>query len=69
VDISSLVKPGENTIRVVVANTALNLLARDPLPDYKELIAKYGDRFQPQDMQRVQALPSGMMGPVRLVSR
>jgi hypothetical protein len=69
VDISSLVKTGENTIRVVVANTALNLLARDPLPDYKELIAKYGDRFQPQDMQRVQALPSGMMGPVRLVKR
>jgi hypothetical protein len=69
VDASSLVKAGENTIRIVVANTALNVLARGPLPDYKELIAKYGDRFQPQDMQSVEALPSGILGPVRLVLR
>jgi hypothetical protein len=52
-----------------VANTALNLLSRDPLPDYKALIAKYGDRFQPQDMQRVQPLPSGLMGPIKLTWR
>ena len=68
VDVSGL-KAGENTIRIVVANTALNVLARGPLPDYKELIAKYGDRFQAQDMQSVQSLPSGIMGPVKLVSR
>ena len=33
------------------------------------MIAKYGDRFQAQDMQSVQSLPSGIMGPVKLVSR
>jgi hypothetical protein len=69
VEVTGLLKSGENSIRVVVANTALNLLAKGPLPDYKELVAKYGDRFQAQDMQSVQALPSGMMGPVRLESR
>ena len=69
VDVTGLIKTGENTLRIVVANTALNVLAKGPLPDYKALIAKYGDRFQPQDMQSVQALPSGMMGPVRLVAR
>ncbi|MBS1855838.1 MAG: glycoside hydrolase [Acidobacteria bacterium] len=69
VEVTGLLKAGENSIRVVVANTALNLLAKGPLPDYKELIAKYGDRFQAQDMQSVQALPSGMMGPVKLESR
>lgn len=69
VDVSGLVKSGENTVRIVVANTALNVLAKGPLPDYKELIAKYGDRFQPQDMPSVQSLPSGIMGPVKLVSR
>jgi alpha-L-rhamnosidase len=69
VDVSDFLKTGENTIRIVVANTSLNVLARDPLPDYKELIAKYGDRFQPQDMERVQSLPSGIIGAIKLVSR
>ncbi|MDE3167207.1 MAG: glycoside hydrolase [Acidobacteriota bacterium] len=69
VEVTGLLREGENSIRVVVANTALNLLAREPLPDYKELIAKYGDRFQAQDMQQVVPLPSGMMGPVTLESR
>jgi len=69
VDVTDLLKSGVNTIRIVVANTALNVLAKGPLPDYKALIAKYGDRFQPQDMQSVQSLPSGLMGPIRLVSK
>src|ERR1019366_4414338 len=41
VEITTLLKPGENTILVVVANLALNVLAKGPLPDYKELTAKY----------------------------
>jgi hypothetical protein len=69
VDVSDFVTKGENTIRIVVANSALNVLAKGPLPDYKELIAKYGDRFQPQDMQSVQPQPSGILGPVHLVLR
>jgi hypothetical protein len=69
VELTGLLKAGENAIRIVVANTALNVLAKGPLPDYKELIAKYGDRFQPQDMQSVRPLPSGILGPVRLVAK
>jgi hypothetical protein len=69
VEITGLLKAGENTIRVVVANLALNVLAKGPLPDYKELNAKYGEKFQAQDMQNVRALPGGMLGPVKLVAR
>jgi hypothetical protein len=69
VEITGLVKPGENALRVVVANLALNVLAKGPLPDYKELNAKYGEKFQAQDMRSVVSLPAGMMGPVTLVAR
>jgi len=67
VNVSGLLHPGENTIRVAVANLALNELAKGPLPDYRELNAKYGERFQAQDMQNVKPQPSGLLGPVRLI--
>ena len=69
VDVTGLLHAGENTLRIVVANTAINLLAKGPLPDYKALNAKYGERFQAQDMNNLQPLPSGLLGPVRLVAR
>jgi hypothetical protein len=33
------------------------------------LNAKFGERFQAQDMQDVKALPSGIMGTVKIISR
>ncbi|HWC96110.1 MAG TPA: glycosyl hydrolase [Candidatus Sulfopaludibacter sp.] len=69
VSVSGLLKPGANSIRIVVANLALNEMARGPLPDYKDLTAKYGERFQAQDMQLVQPQPSGILDGVRLVTR
>jgi hypothetical protein len=69
VEVSGLLKEGENAFRIVVANTALNLLAKGPLPDYKALNARYGERFSPQDMGSVQPVPSGLLGPVKLVTR
>jgi hypothetical protein len=69
IEVTGLLKAGDNAIRVVVANLALNVLAKGPLPDYKELIAKYGDKFQPQDMVSVRSLPAGMMGPVTLIAK
>jgi alpha-L-rhamnosidase len=69
VEVTGLLAPGENAIRVVVANLALNVLAKGPLPDYKELTAKYGEKFQAQDMQSVRSLPAGMLGPVTLVAK
>ena len=69
IEVTGLLKAGDNAIRVVVANLALNVLAKGPLPDYKELIAKYGDKFQPQDMVSLRSLPAGMMGPVTLIAK
>lgn len=62
-------KRGENQIRVVVGNLALNAMAGKPLPDYTALIAKFGDRFQPQDMNEVKPEPAGLLGPITLTAR
>ena len=69
VNVTGLVHAGQNTLRIVVANTAINRLAKGPLPDYQALSRKYGERFQPQDMNNLQPLPSGLLGPVRLIAR
>jgi hypothetical protein len=68
VDVTGLLRPGSNKIRVVVANTALNYMAGHSLPDYRLLNLRYGERFQAQDMDKVQALPSGLLGPIRLTT-
>ncbi len=60
-DVTSLLRSGENKIRIVVANTALNYMAGHSLPDYRLLNLRYGERFQAQDMDKVQALPSGIL--------
>ena len=69
VEIGRLLHAGENDIRIVVANLALNRLAKGPLPDYTALIARYGERFQDQDMASVKPEPSGLLGPIRILSR
>jgi hypothetical protein len=69
VEIGSLLHAGVNALRITVANLAINELAKGPLPDYKALNARYGERFQPQDLNNLQSLPSGILGPVRLIAR
>jgi hypothetical protein len=66
IDVTSLIHSGENTIEVHVYNTAINLLAGQPPRDLTALRAKYGRRFDPQDMDHLQPIPSGLFGPVRL---
>jgi hypothetical protein len=66
-DVTKLLKPGTNHIEIRVYNTALNAWSALPPHDYKPLIAKYGDRFQMQDLDKVQPIPSGILGAVRLV--
>ena len=51
---------------VVVGNLALNHMAGRPLPDYRLLNLRYGVRFEAQDMDKVQPVPSGLLGPIRL---
>jgi hypothetical protein len=67
--LTGLVRAGENELRIVVANTAINELAGTALPDYRLLNSRYGERFTPQDMDGLQPLPSGLLGALRLVAR
>jgi hypothetical protein len=43
-------------------------MAGHALPDYKLLNLRYGTRFDPQDMDQVQPVPAGLLGPIRLVA-
>ena len=43
-------------------------MAGRALPDYKLLNLRYGTRFEPQDMDKVQPVPAGLFGPIRLVA-
>jgi hypothetical protein len=51
---------------MIVGNTAINSLAGQSLPTYRLLNQRYGERFTPQDMVNLQALPSGVLGNLRL---
>ena len=67
-DVTSFLRGGTNKIRIVVANLALNYMAGRRLPDYKLLNLRYGERFQAQDMDKVQPIPAGLLGPIRLIA-
>jgi len=69
VDVTGLVHAGANTIRIEVGNLAINELAGQTMPDYKLLSLRYGVRFQAQDMENLQPLPSGLTGPITLIAR
>ena len=68
VDVTPLLRRGPNVIRVEVANLAINHMAGRALPDFKLLNLRYGTRFEPQDMDKVQPVPAGLFGPIRLVA-
>ena len=68
VDVTSLLRPGRNDLRLEVANLAVNHMAGRALPDYKLLNLRYGTRFEPQDIDKVQPVPAGLFGPIRLVA-
>jgi hypothetical protein len=68
VDVTLHLRPGPNDIRIEVANLAINHMAGRALPDYKLLNLRYGTRFEPQDMDKVQPVPAGLFGPIRLVA-
>ena len=64
VALDGLLHDGVNTIRIDVANLAVNAMAGRALPDYRLLNQRYGTRFEPQDMDQIRAEPSGLLGPV-----
>ncbi len=65
--ISPFLRPGKNDIRLVVGNTAMNELAGQATPSYRLLRDRFGVEFNPQDMQELDPLPSGLLGPVTLI--
>jgi hypothetical protein len=69
VEVSGLLKAGENDIRIEVGNTAVNYLAVHGFPnyDYRSLVRKYGDRFTPPSARDYRSLPSGLLGGIKLV--
>ncbi len=67
-DVTGLLRPGENQIKIEVGNLAINHMAGRALPDYKLLNLRYGLRFEPQDMDKVQPVAAGLLGPIRLVA-
>jgi hypothetical protein len=66
-EVSHWLRRGENQFRILVGNTAINHMAGQSLPDYRLLKLRYGERFQPQDMDRLQPVTSGLLGPIRLI--
>jgi hypothetical protein len=67
VDITDQIQNGENQVRILVGNTAINTLAGQSVPDYRLLWDRYGVLFVPQDMQNLRPLPSGILGTVTLL--
>jgi hypothetical protein len=67
-DVTKFLHPGVNHVEFHVFNTALNAWSALPPRDYGPLIAKYGDRFQMQDLNQVMPISSGLLGDVRFVT-
>jgi len=70
-DVTGRLKPGANRIRIEVANLEINSLAGSKLPNYNYagVTQRYGNRFQPQDLDLIQVLPAGLLGPIRLIAQ
>ncbi len=66
-NIGPFLHTGSNELKIVVANTAINELAGRAPADYRLLWLRYGQRFTPQDMDHLVPLPSGILGPLRIV--
>lgn len=66
-DVTGFLRSGENRIRIMVGNLALNYMAGRRLPDYRLLNLRYGERFQAQDMDKVQPVAAGLLSKIRLI--
>ncbi|HTY64452.1 MAG TPA: glycosyl hydrolase [Acidobacteriota bacterium] len=68
VEVTGFLKRGDNAIRILVANTSVNQMSARALPDYRLLNQRYGKRFDPQDMDKIRPVQSGLLGPIRLIA-
>lgn len=69
VDATKYLHGGDNQLRIVVGNLAINEMAGRALPSYRLLDDRYGERFRAQDLTNLQPLPSGILGDLKLVPR
>jgi hypothetical protein len=67
VEVTTLLHGGQNHLKIIVYNLAINVLSGRELPDYRLLDSRYGQRFVPQDMNNLQPLPSGLLSTPQLV--
>ncbi|MGN6371257.1 MAG: glycosyl hydrolase [Phycisphaerae bacterium] len=70
IDLTGNLKPGQNTLQIEVANTAVNYINKAGFPNYnlKAIRAQFGNRFDPQGTQLyAQPLPSGLLGPIQII--
>jgi hypothetical protein len=68
IDLTNHLNVGENKLRILVGNTAINYMAGHALPDYRLLNLRYGERFQAQDMDKIRPEPSGLLGRIKLAA-
>ncbi len=67
-DVTPWITPGENEIRIDVANTAVNAIAAHGFPNYdtKALTQQFGERFPTPAASEFVPVPSGLLGPITL---
>jgi hypothetical protein len=68
-ELTPWLRPGQNTLRIVAANLAINRMAGKSLPDDRLLNSLYRRRFRPQDLEGIKPLPSRLLGPLTLMAR
>lgn len=67
IDVTDLLQPGANVVELRVMNSAINALSMRPKADRRLLTARYGERFQDQDQEKVLARPAGLLGKITLL--
>lgn len=68
-EVTHFLRPGSNSLRIVVANLAINRMAGKSRHDYRLLNSLYRQKFAPQDLDTIKPLPSGLLGPITLIAR
>ncbi len=68
-DVTDLLKPGKNTLEIDVANLWHNRVAGDAHLTKAERITRIAPAIHYERMGKAQLVPSGLIGPVRVVSR
>ncbi len=66
-DITSLLKAGDNDIKIDVGNTAINYASANGMPDFTQAIRQFGNRATPPNLRGTALVSSGLFGPIQLI--